>query len=407
MKLLAITVGGEPAPVLCAIREGKPDFVLFFASTFPNGGSSRLLRERTDKGPPLIEQAGLSSSQFEIVELDDHDDLDTCFRQMTEAMETAAKRLSPQSKVANYTGGTKTMCASLVVAASYLGWKLELVTGPRDNLRTVTPGAESLMAVVSPSIKVSNLEAQAKLLFDASDYAALEELLGQALREWNLPGDERNKITALRTLARAFKLWDNFQYESALEVLRTVANFCPKHVSDLAMIVGKDKPGYKRVSDILGSALRRADQGLYDDAVIRLYRAVEILAQLRLLREHELDTGNLDLDRIPEPLKGELRTRSRGRTPVTAGLFDSYRILAALGDPLGHLFANGWDKRLKNLMLLRNKSLLTHGLRPISRDDWEKAKTITMQFMEAAQECLKASLTPIVFLKWEDIEKCK
>jgi len=73
---------------------------------------------------------------------------------------------------------------------------------------------------------------------------------------------------------------------------------------------------------------------------MRLYRAVELLAQYRLLERHRIDTGDIKPERIPEPIRSELLQRKSGEK-ITAGLVDSFRVLQALGDPLGELYTLG------------------------------------------------------------------
>ncbi len=406
MKVLAITVGGEPAPILNAIRSGKPDYVLFLASTSPKGGSKRQLLETTDKGPPIVKEAHLEEGSFEIVDLPDPDDMDMCFQLMIEAMEAATARLSPTRKIADYTGGTKTMSAALVIAALHLGWQLELVTGPRKDTIKVISGTESPVAVMLASVRFYQLEREAEILFDSHDFRALEELLEHGLKTPPpLPSDKRTRVQNFLVLSRAFRLWDNFQYEEALEVIRAVARCCPKHVETLAQIVGKETPSYKLVSDLLGSAMRRAENGLFDDALLRLYRAVEILAQLRLLREYNLDTGEFDPTQIPEPLREEFIGQVKEKGKATAGLLDSYRILDSLCDPLGELFAERWEKRLRELMGYRNRSFLTHGLSPIGEEEWEKAKELAFGFVQEAAEILALDLKPVRFPKFCDLQE--
>ena len=405
MKVLAITVGGSPDPIVNAIRSGNPDYVLFFASTSPNGGSKRQLLETTEQGPPITQRADLNDDSFEIIDVPDPDDMDTCFQLMIEAMETATERLSPAQRIADYTGGTKTMSAALVIAALHLGWQLELVTGPRKDTVKVISGTESPVAVMPASVRFYQLEHEAKILFDSHAFRALEDLLENGLKiPPPLPSKKRAWAQNLLVLSRAFRLWDNFQYEEALEVIRPVARCCPSHVETLAQIVGKETPSYKLVSDLIGSAMRRAENGLLDDAVLRLYRAVELLAQIRLLREHGLDTGKLDISKIPVPLRQEFMERATKEGQISAGLLDSYRILASLDDPLGKLFAEKWEMKLKDLMQYRNKSFLTHGLKPIGKEEWKRAKELALGFIEEAATVSKLKLDPVVFPKFRELQ---
>lgn len=54
----------------------------------------------------------------------------------------------------------------------------------------------------------------------------------------------------------------------------------------LALVaITKENGGYEQVQDLILNAERRAVQERYDDAVARLYRAVEMVAQVRLQSE--------------------------------------------------------------------------------------------------------------------------
>ncbi len=52
-KVLAVTVGGEPDPVVKAIEQHRPDFVIFFATTEPQGDPAASFVRRLKKGSPF------------------------------------------------------------------------------------------------------------------------------------------------------------------------------------------------------------------------------------------------------------------------------------------------------------------------------------------------------------------
>lgn len=61
---------------------------------------------------------------------------------------------------------------------------------------------------------------------------------------------------------------------------------------------------YEIVEDLLLNAKRRVAQELYDDAVERLYRALELLAQIRL-STYNIKTGDVDIQQLPESLQAK------------------------------------------------------------------------------------------------------
>src|SRR5690606_11500883 len=99
------------------------------------------------------------------------------------------------------------------------------------------------------------------------------------------------------TLTKAFNEWDKFNYVQAellIEPYQGDKDIIPYNIN-LKKIVrtltkylkewtpeGNKKqpgPGFPLVYDVLNNALRRANQGRYDDAVARIYRSIEMYAQ--------------------------------------------------------------------------------------------------------------------------------
>jgi len=121
------------------------------------------------------------------------------------------------------------------------------------------------------------------------------------------------------------------------------------------------------VKDLIGNAARRSREGRFDDAVARLYRAIEAIAQMGLLEDHGISgTDGVPLERVPEPFRTELTPRARDRC-VKIGLQDAYRLLRELGDERGNRFEElGLAHLKKSPLLARNNSILAHGFEPVS-----------------------------------------
>jgi CRISPR-associated protein (TIGR02710 family) len=149
-----------------------------------------------------------------------------------------------------------------------------------------------------------------------------------------------------------------------------------------------ERRGWELVEDLLANAERCAHRGRYDDAVARLYRATELLAQIRLRRVYDIQTGDVWLDSpaIAEcPAALELLEKARAQAvplsegsrgadtrdrQVKIGLWQAYSLLGALGDPLGeHFLAD--SRHLKGFLEMRHRSILAHGLDPVTRGQWE------------------------------------
>ncbi len=167
-RVLICTVGGEPQPIVTAIRKNAPlDLVVFLCSAGRLASSSALTVRRPTsrrvhghcphcgrdyvtsvKVRPLAGMAGLEERQFVVEGVEDPDDLS----QVLEACDRIAGRIDalwPRHEVqvlANYTGGTKTMTLGLgLFALSRVGagWVLQLnrvAAGGRTDLIRVRAG---------------------------------------------------------------------------------------------------------------------------------------------------------------------------------------------------------------------------------------------------------------------------
>jgi len=387
MRVLAITVGSSAAPIVTSLKNHEPDFTLFFVTDKPRGGSQMLL-------PEITAAAGLPDVAYRGAVLDHPDDLASCYRLIRDALRSAVTEFADAECIADYTGATKTMSAAMVAAAVRLGWNLCLVEAPRTDLNRAELAGVAVPQSVAPLL-LDEIAEQVRLLFEGRNYEGAEAVLRGALRELSLEPERRASLLRAVNLLRGLARWDQFAYREAYAHLRACGEACTQLLPHLARLDefarAKECPPYELVWDLLANAEGRAAQGRYEDAVLRLYRAVELLAQVRLAIAYGLDTGDLDLEKVPDPLRTELSRRD-GRK-ATAGLVDSYRILAARGDPLGRVYqSNNWDRRLRELLVLRNKAFMEHGFRPLGDEEWQKARQIAHGFLSEAAESIKLSV---------------
>ena len=131
---------------------------------------------------------------------------------------------------------------------------------------------------------------------------------------------------------------------------------------------------------MLLNADRRAAQGRYDDAVGRLYRALELLVQVRLLKAYGLETGDLDLAKLPAHLRSDFHPH--GDRKIQIALRRSYDLLSHLDDdPIGQLYQQQKGKIIGALEI-RNDSLFAHGFQPITDKDYQIVQGALGGFIE-------------------------
>ena len=136
--------------------------------------------------------------------------------------------------------------------------------------------------------------------------------------------------------------------------------------------------------------MRRAEiEYKYDDAVARLYSAIEKIAKVHLLAVYGLDNSDLDLDKVPASLHAGLRdhylNHLTGKVQIPLGR--SYALLASLDDPLGRAYLES-AVDLDKVLGVRNMSLLAHGFAPVNSETYAKMLLIALQFAGIEQTAL-------------------
>lgn len=399
--ILIATVGGSCTPVVCAVRGYAPDYAVFICSGGPRGsgklvdGAGDVCGEGGPRGRSIVAQTSLAAEQYAKVEIADVDDVGACVDAVMQAYARAFARGDAATVIADYTGGTKTMTAALVRVATgryALRSRLSVVTGQRDNLRAVQDGTEMTTVHDSAMFALEEQWHVALRLFNGYHYASADALLAEITRHPTSPA-LRRKTALLVALCRGFDAWDRFDHARALELLRPQGTLIGPFLSDINTLAKAGQgleawgpPCMLPVYDLLLNAERRAAQGRHDDAVARLYRALELLAQNRLWGAHGIKTGNVDRAKVPawwlaaregaKEQAGEAadiaatpQGQKEGGAPLRIGLRDGYRLLAALDDPVGRAF-HEYETRLLTMLERRNQSILAHGTQPITATEY-------------------------------------
>ena len=100
-KILVLSVGGSAEPIVNAIKNTNPDFVYFFCSSGTKGSEKTVdsagdpcgdMRKTecpecgnafhlgNPKGKSIVFQAGLDREHYEIITVDNPDDLNACYQ---------------------------------------------------------------------------------------------------------------------------------------------------------------------------------------------------------------------------------------------------------------------------------------------------------------------------------------
>ncbi|MDM7918112.1 MAG: TIGR02710 family CRISPR-associated CARF protein, partial [Methanosarcina sp.] len=296
--------------------------------------------------------------------------------------------------VVDYTGGTKSMTGGLAAASlDFCGIKLCVVKGDRTDLVKVLDGTERIKVTEKNFAFLNRQFEQARKLMGRYDYEGAISILEETITVSDIPEELDKKIQCLYSFSKAFLAWDRFDHVESWKLLYQKRRSAPENVVFLETVLWSRKKfdeelknvpveglvlsprgcGYELVEDLVLNAERRASQGRYDDAVGRLYRAFEMLVQMRLFDRYSIDTGNVDLEKLPETLRAEYEVRKKENEKIVFGLRNSYELLSRLNpeDELWKLYAKN-SKGLEGALTIRNKSLYAHGMSPISKVQYEE-----------------------------------
>jgi CRISPR-associated protein (TIGR02710 family) len=205
-------------------------------------------------------------------------------------------------------------------------------------------------------------------------------------------------------LAAGYDAWDRFSFEQAQQILkRTCRAWDPAiranpslryaglqptveaHVKRLDRVL-EETNRLRQVHSLLGeellaNAARRAEEGKFDDAIVRLYRALELGGQIAIQRVLGCGTDKVPVDRLPASLREEFRRRyERVTNFVTLPLQATYLLLEALGQPEGKQFATRVEQ-FQKVQSARNGSWLAHGLTPCRSETYASLRVLTQEIL--------------------------
>lgn len=423
-RVLILTVGGSPEPILKAVELHQPDEVIFVCSAPPcpspsvdqvlgAGTPCRHIEDGQEiSRPNLITQLGLRSfrADLQLIELPDPDDLHDCLSRLRTFLQTLPTRFSQLELYGDFTGGTKSMSTALAFALLEQSAMLSVVSGPRENLIRINR-SEGLNAVSPiPFLAHRLLKERLPPLLDSYLYDRARSLLIDFRHDQahQLSVAQVQCLNMLITQLQVLDLWDRFRWREALDLAEQIQfhdtwpdlwgwwlrvesslEWNPQDSTAVAIT------GYELVQDLLLNAERRGRRGWYDDAVARLYRATELLAQTYI----RLELGLADSD--PDWSQRELMLGTGEVVPNT-GISSLFRWLQNHEDArrqgnaeqgLGSLYASHW-RELRHLFKARNHSLLGHGLRPIHQSEWQTLQVLSTNLLETLLQELKINQGP-------------
>jgi CRISPR-associated protein (TIGR02710 family) len=390
--VLVCTVGGSDAPIRTALRRMRPDVVWFLVSDGKQGKSSRPIVEGDD-GLGRAEGCPTACVVKEVPADDPDRTLALCRSYFVEI-----KRRHPTARIiADYTGGTKSMTGGLLMAAfAEPGIAVQFMRGSRPDLDRVEDGTEEPVAMPADFVTADRTFRTAAQAVEEQDYAAAERILKKlslalARSRYRPPQGWSKRLEIAKQWCGVMADWDAFRHTRAWRAAEAAwdggaplgeALAATGHLEPLRRLATeREGPGWTVCADLWLNAQRRAGRGRFDDAVARLYRLVEAVAQTQLRQRYRLESEAIPWDALPDEMKRAERHAytPQGRKVARLGLNRLIEFLRSRDpdDPVAARYlSQARDGKLEGPSWLgsRNRSILAHGFTTVTEQDWEIAE---------------------------------
>ena len=386
--------GKDIAHAICfSIAQQNPDHIVFLVTDISKKNTMPYIKADIVLEAFTEGDAASERKTYQEIELSNYENVDKVAVQCENIIKALFKKgFKPQGIVIDYTSGTKSMSAGLVFAAlnCQVG-AIVYVTGDRDREGRVISGTEHSIAVQPNRIFVNLLFEEAIKLFNRYQYDASIVTINKAK---TLLSDTEflKKTEVLEILATIYMKWDKFYIKEAFNLLNQLKRqeeflkewgIKNKVESNKEALYQETKNIFceERMLDLLENARRRGDiEHKYDDAMARLYRLCEYIAQYCVYkrgyypkRDSKIDTSDIDIERLKKDLPDKYvkyeKYKKNGK--IQLSLYALYELLNDIGDPLGKFFVENKNVS-KKLLGLRNNSILAHGFNPISKSAYEE-----------------------------------
>ncbi len=410
---IIMTVGNTSEPMIYSLRNKeeaeRPSHILFIS----DANNGRSIYE-------MIMPSVNYSPLFEVLWLSDPFDIQKCYEEIRKRSEEwiGQSELKPENARVDFTGGTKAMSGALILAAAELNLNtFEYVSGTdRDPETGRVVSGQYIVALPSPldTYAVRELE-RANLLLGHFHADAAAQILSEATEK--CAEQVRARIETYAGIANCLARSDRFEFGKKGLYLATNLD---EHLARLQLfnyplyeclvpfvthwrvishqtIADNKTPGRETLLELLANAERRAGQFRFDDATARLYRAVELHAQILLKQSFNAELGQPKLEDFPINRYNDVRLilggpDQNGRYKVS--LQNIFRLLE-LSDDEDIRPQSTVGEALASHLFKRNQSILAHGARPASQDDFQK-------FWEAILSALQISDSDIP--RWPEVE---
>lgn len=266
----------------------------------------------------------------------------------------------PNSKIRiNYTNGSSKLAAISIIVAKMYGFKVEdgftiddtAKLNEFDVVEEKTSG--SIMYII-------------KKLFNNYDFVVSKQLLEENYSSLDVVEQMFTKIIDL------YGQWDsfNYQYKDYDDLKDFFSNLedLPNNLEALKILSDKNNKLFNsyKIADLLNNAERRMEERKYEDAIIRLYRTLELIAEAELLEKYGIKKNDVRINEIKQldiektAIKTIIQRLDYKYPKYNLSLTSSFFLLQKLYDDVGKHYYYHKDE-YQQVFQKRNISILVHG----------------------------------------------
>ena len=285
------------------------------------------------------------------------------------------------------------MSASLLMAGAGKSYHFSYVGGShrsKNGLGVVKDGHETLYCEASPWVVFAEEERRKVVtLFNRGRFFAVTEIADEIIKR-QLPYEIKKYFKFVRLVAFGLLRWDQFEHAKARDLIEKGIGQLNEYLSAYpseqlrsfheqiietksrldSIIVNTNSLKMAHevlISDLLNNARRKMEDRKNDDAAARIYRALELYGQICFKQACGCENHRVPPEKVPDTLREEFvrKYKDKHTGKLKLPLQATFQLLCEVSHPAGKRFFEK-QKKIKNIQSNRNRSILAHGINPVS-----------------------------------------
>jgi CRISPR-associated protein (TIGR02710 family) len=360
----------------------------------------------------IIEKAGLKASDY-IIETVEYTGMDVS--EVYEKIRNHLDLFKNKKVVLDLTRGKRILSVGAGIVGAFFGFDLVYVDEDWiDDIKRGLPGSEKLVTVKNPFEVFCDLDIkEARELFNSYNYGASIFLYKNIKDKVSDP----RRIEIEESLSEAYLFWNSFNFKAAISKFQFIINKSKQYNMEInpelknnfkalkildSINLEKledltEEKGIHIIIDLYSNALRKAEISMFEDAISRLYRVIELISQYRL-SHHNIKTSNPLLEKYKKKYEETSKKihGSKKEIPSEIGLKDGYILLFILKDYLIKDYSFMDLKKMFGIIGARDSSIVAHGLSLVGPKIFNNMNKLVKNFIETICDHQNENFTELI-----------